>query len=105
MEQLLNFRITNDMLKMEIKLSDLVFLFEYSPNNVGNDIDIAPDGILAKVKCGKWKEFAEWFVETLQDQSYYNENDTVWGCMFEEAFGRLFEGYDDGDEFLDRYGI
>ena len=36
-DQLMKFKITNDKLKMEIKLSDLVWLFRNSPDNVADD--------------------------------------------------------------------
>ena len=36
-DQLLKFAITNNKLKMEIKLSDLVWLFRNSPDNVADD--------------------------------------------------------------------
>ena len=94
-EQLLKFRITQDKLKMEIELVHLVYLFEHSPYNVNCD-----GKVYAKIKRDKKKEFADWFIETLQSESFNDENDTVWGHMFEEAFERLVEGYDDGDEFM-----
>ena len=36
-DQLMKFKITNDKLKMEIKLSDLAWLFRNSPENVADD--------------------------------------------------------------------
>ena len=36
-DQLMKFKITNDKLKMEIKLSDLVWLFRNSLGNVADD--------------------------------------------------------------------
>ena len=36
-DQLMKFKITNDKLKMEIKLSDLAWLFRNSPDNVADD--------------------------------------------------------------------
>ena len=38
-DQLMKFKITNDKLKMEIKLSDLAWLFRNSPDNVADDVD------------------------------------------------------------------
>ena len=36
----MKFKITNDKLKMEIKLSDLAWLFRNSPDNVADDGEI-----------------------------------------------------------------
>ena len=87
-DQLLKFKVTNDKLKMEISLKDLVFLFENSENNVA---DIEP----ITIKRGKRQEFAEYFVEHLQDYSVYNDNDTRWGIGFEEVFNDIFESSED----------
>ena len=64
-EQLLKFQITNDKLKMEIKLSDLVWLFHNSPNNMADDGESA----FCRVKSGLKQQFAEKVVEMLLDQS------------------------------------
>ena len=56
---LLKFKITNDKLKMEISLKDLVWLFHNSPENIADD----GDSPFAKVRRGKRQEFAEYFVK------------------------------------------
>ncbi len=58
-EHLLKFQITNDKLKMEIKLSDLAWLFRNSPDNVADD----GEHEFCRVRRGKNQEFAEGFVK------------------------------------------
>jgi len=91
--QLMKFEITNDKLKMEIKISDLVKLFENSPNNFGYD----GEGC-AKVRRGKRLEFVEHIVNQLMDESQQDENNTKWGQPFEDIFTDLSE--DIKDEFI-----
>lgn len=88
-EHLMKFKITKDKLKMEIKLSDLIFLFNNSPGNY--------DG--ATVKRGKKKEFAEFIVSRLLDDSNDDSNNTVWGEPFEKIFEEILEGAE--DEIID----
>ncbi|WWU66484.1 hypothetical protein QJR26_08910 [Clostridium baratii] len=83
--QLMKFNITKNKLKMEIKLKDLIWLFECSPGNY--------DG--AKVKRGKRQEFAEFIVERLLDDSGQDSNNTVWGELFEGIFEEILEGCED----------
>jgi len=63
---LLKFKITNDKLKMEISLKDLVWLFHNSPENIADD----GESPFAKVKPGKRQEFAEYFVKILCKNAY-----------------------------------
>lgn len=86
-EQLLKFQITNDKLKMEIKLSDLVWLFHNSPNNMADDGESA----FCRVKSGLKQQFAEKVVEMLLDQSPHDENNMRWGDLFEEIFEEITE--------------
>lgn len=82
-EQLMKFTITNDKLKLEIKLSDLAYLLENSINN-------NPDKIV-KVKPGHQQQFAEALVRELMDDD--PEGDFVrWGKPLEEIFDRWFCG-------------
>lgn len=94
---LLKFKITNDKLKMEIKLSDLVWLFRNSPDNVADD----GEHEFCRVRRGKNQEFAEAFIGMLMDDSPHNENDTRWGHMFEEAFEELRESAADFLKYYD----
>ena len=76
-DQLMKFKITNDKLKMEIKLSDLAWLFRNSPDNVADD--------------GRNREFVEAVVEMLRDESPENGNDTRWGHALEDVFQEIRE--------------
>jgi len=95
-EQLLKVQITNDKLKMEIKLSDLAWLFRSSPDNVADD----GEHEFCRVKRGRNQEFAEKFVREMLDASPHDENNMRWGDMFEEIFREIRES---GDEFLKYY--
>lgn len=95
-DQLLKFKITNDKLKMEIKLSDLAWLFRNSPDNVAYD----GEHELCRVKRGKNLEFAEKLVRVLMDDSPENENDVRWGHALESAFEEIRES---GADFLKYY--
>lgn len=95
-EQLMKFTITNDKLKMEIKLSDLTWLFRNSPDNVADD----GEHEFCRVKRGENQAFTEEFVQMLMDESPENGNDTRWGHMFEEIFRELRES---GADFLKYY--
>ncbi len=95
-DQLMKFKITNDKLKMEISIKSLVWLFHNSPNN----IDESGEQFF-KVKRGKRREFAEWIVEQLQDEAERSSDGEVsWGVPFEDAFNKIFEGYELCDEFV-----
>ena len=88
-DQLLKFKITNDKLKMEISLKDLVWLFHNSPENFDGDKP------LAKIKAGKRQEFAEYIVNMLMDDAP-NERDCVrWGEPFEDIFMEITESAED----------
>ena len=76
-EQLLKIQITNNKLKMEIKLSDLEWLFHNSPNNTADDGESA----FCRVKRGMKQQFAEEVVKLLLDQSPHDENNKE---IFEE---------------------
>lgn len=92
-DQLLKIKVTNNKLKMEISLKDLVELFEQSPNNT---YDGENTGV--KVKRGKRQEFAQFIVENLLDDSSigdYGDGLPVWGVPFEEVFMRIIEGAED----------
>jgi hypothetical protein len=96
-EQLMKFKITNNKLKMEIKIADLVWLFHNSPNNMG----VNGEGLYAKVKRGKRREFAEYIVEMLSDYNPQDENNTRWGQPLEDIFNEIFEGAEDFCKYCD----
>lgn len=91
-EELMKFKITNDKLKMEISLKDLVWLFENSPENYEPE---------AKIKRGKRKEFAEYVVKMMMDDAPNERDCTRWGEPFEDIFLEISEGYE--DEFVKYY--
>lgn len=95
-EQLLKFAITNDKLKMEIKLSDLAWLFRNSPDNVADD----GEHEYCRVKRGHNQEFAELVVQLLMAESPENENDMRWGHALEGVFEVIRES---GADFLKYY--
>lgn len=96
-DQLMKFKITNDKLKMEIKLSDLVWLFRNSPSNVADD----GEHEFCRVIRGKNKEFTEAVVELLRDESPENENDTRWGHTLENVFEEIRESAADFLKYYD----
>lgn len=95
--QLLKIAITNDKLKMEIKLSDLAWLFRNSPDNVADD----GEHEFCRVKRGENQAFTEEFVQMLMDESPENGNDTRWGHMFEGIFQELRESAADFLKYYD----
>lgn len=94
--QLLEFKITKNKLKMEIRLKDLAWLFRNSPDNVAGD----GEHELCRIRQGKKHEFAGEFVRRLMDDSPYDENNTRWEALFGDVFQEMRES---GDEFLQYY--
>ena len=89
-DQVMKFDITNTKLKIEITLKDLAWLFENSPSNY----DLDGEGP-AKVKRGKRKEFVEFIVNRLKDDSSEDSNNVVQGEPFEMIFEEILEGAED----------
>jgi len=90
-EQLTKFYITNDKLKMEISLKDLVFLFENCPNNMDYNGNFPG----CKIKRGKRQEFGEYVVRMLLDDAP-NERDTIRiGEPFDDIFEEIMESCED----------
>lgn len=90
-DQVMKFKITEDKLKMEIKLTDLARLLKDSPSNVADDGELE----YCHVRKGKNKEFAERIVEMLMDESPHDENNIRWGQVFEDIFVEMMEGDED----------
>lgn len=68
--------ITNDKLKIEIPIANLVNAFNYNPNNYD-----------CKIKRGKRKEFAEFLAKHI-----FDESDQETGANYiQEAFDKVFE--------------
>ena len=86
--------LTNDKLKIEIPISNLVCAFNNCPDNpIG-------DGQL-KVKRGKRKEFAEFCAEYIVDECNCETGDTYLTEAFDRLFNQLFEGFIIADEFIE----
>lgn len=87
--------VTNDTLKIEIPISNLVHAFECAPNNqnaYGNQVNI---------KRGKRKEFAEWVAEHIIDEHNQEDGASFIAEAFDALFDQIFEGYEICDEFVD----
>jgi hypothetical protein len=86
--------VTNDKLKLEIPIANLVFAFENAPNNQDQY------GNPATVKRGKRKQFAEWVAETIVSEADPEDGATYTHQMFDKVFDQIFEGYVLADEFI-----
>ena len=82
--------LTNDKLKIEIPISSLVCAFENSPNNFEE----------CTVKRGKRKEFAEFCAEYIVEECDSETGNTYLTEAFDKMFDLLFEGHEDGREFV-----
>jgi hypothetical protein len=86
--------VTNDKLKLEIPIANLVFAFENAPSNqneYGNPMT---------VKRGKRQQFAEWVAETVVSEADPEDGATYTHQMFDKVFDQIFEGYVLADEFV-----
>lgn len=97
-DQLMKFKITDDKLKMEISLKDLVWLFHSSPENIADD----GESSFAKIKRGKRQEFAEYFVKILMKDAPYERNCFRRGGPFEDAFKEITVSGVDFCKYSDR---
>lgn len=84
--------VTNDKLKIEIPIKNLVTAFELSPNNYDE----------VKIKRGKRKAFAEWVARTVVSEHDAEDGASFLHECFDNVFDQLFEGFEtDGwDEFV-----
>lgn len=88
--QLMKFKIEDNKLKMEIKITDLLYLFKTSEANFDGE-----KGQIAKVKKECKEQFANYIIEYLKGPSYDNENISNWAEPFERAFYEIVEGYEE----------
>lgn len=88
-DQLMKFRVTQDKLKMEINLRDLVKLFEDSPDNYGGD------GEHVRIKRGRRRDFAECIVRHLKDDADYERDCFRWSEPFIDIFNLITESDED----------
>lgn len=87
--QVMKFILSDEELKMSIKVKDLIWLFHNSPENFDGE------GIAVKVKKGREKEFAEHILRYLMDYGNPDSNNINWSVPFENAFQEVLEGAED----------
>ena len=83
-------KLTNKKLIIEIPIKTLVTAFEYCPSNYNE----------SKVKRGKRQEFIEFIAEQIISECDSETGDTPITKAFDSVFDSLFEGYEDGREFI-----
>lgn len=83
--------LTEDKLKIEIPIRNLVMAFQTSPNNYDE----------SKVKKGKKQMFAEFVAKQILEECDQHTGDTHITKAFDSVFDLLFEGFEDGREFID----
>lgn len=88
--------VTNDKLKIEIPIKNLVTAFEGSPNNCDE----------VKIKRGKRGAFAEWAAKTVISEHDPEDGASFLHEAFDAVFDQLLEGYeyDAWDEFVQEAG-
>lgn len=86
--------VTDDKIKIEIPISNLVHAFEYAPNNEN------AYGDQFTIKRGKRKEFAEWVAEHVIDEHNQEDGASFIAEAFDSLFDQIFEGYEICDEFV-----
>lgn len=89
-KQLMQIKVEENKLKMEIKINDLIWLFKTSEANFDGG-----DSQIAKVKKDKKEAFIKFIIDYLQDINTNNENITNWAKPFEDCFYEIIEGYED----------
>ncbi|PYG88472.1 hypothetical protein LY28_01321 [Ruminiclostridium sufflavum DSM 19573] len=86
-KQLFNITSNNEKLKIDIKIKDLAWLIEKSPNNYDEYY----------VKRGKRKEFIDYIGNALADMSDPDTGDSPVMTMFENIFEEIFSS---GEDFI-----
>jgi len=86
-------KVTNDKIEIEIPIANLVCAFENSPDNMSDDG-------YCKIKRGKRKEFANFVAKFLLNECDQETGATFISNAFDGVFNLLFEGYEDGEEFI-----
>ncbi len=85
---LLKKEIVGDTLRLEIKVDDLVELFNTNPHNT----------IHAKIKSSEKEAFVQYLIAKLEDDHPYDSEVPLWGKMFEYAFN---DALDDAEDFFE----
>ena len=84
-------KLTDEKLTIEIPIKNLVSAFELCPNNYDE----------SKVKRGKRQLFAEYVAKQILEECDQETGDTYISNAFDSVFELLFEGFEDGSEFID----
>lgn len=91
-KKVIKIAVDDKEMTIRISLKNLKWLFEHSPDNCGSNMEPV------RVQRGKEFEFAKFVAEKFDDESAYNENNTILGEAFETTFLEASEGA--YDEFL-----
>jgi len=83
-------KLTSKKLIIEIPIKNLVAAFEFCPDNYDE----------SKVKRGKRQLFAEFVAKQILNECDSETGDTPISRAFDSVFELLFEGYEDGAEFI-----
>ena len=84
-------KLTNKKLTIEIPIKNLINAFKFYPNNHNE----------SKVKRGKSQMFAEFVAKQIIEECLDSETgDSPMSKAFDSVFDLLFEGYEDGREFI-----
>jgi len=83
--------VTNDKLKIEISIKNLVNAFNLAPDNFDE----------SKVKRGKRIEFANYVAEMLIDTEDPDTGDTPVTDMLDRIFNDILDNGDDGQDIID----
>jgi len=85
--------VTNDKIKIELPISNLVFAFDNSPENYGDEDE------QVKIKRGKRQEFAKYVVEQL----LVSEDPDTGASFMEQAIEKVFEQIFESAEDFAKY--
>jgi hypothetical protein len=80
--------LTNEKLKIEIPIKNLVFAFNNCPDNYN-----------MKILRGRSKQFAEFCAKHIVEECNQENGDTYLTEAFDKMFGLIFDGYELADEF------
>ncbi len=83
-------KLTNEKLSIEIPIKNLVTAFEFCENNYDE----------SKVKRGKRQMFAEFVAKQIINECDSETGDSPITKAFDSVFELLFEGFEDGTEFI-----
>jgi len=82
--------VTDDKLKIEIPIDNLVTAFEFSPNNIGE--------VQLKKDCEKL--LADFVAKHILQECDQETGDTYISNAIDQVFDLILEGYENGDGFI-----